>query len=151
MPNLTCSVPIQADIQVIWRILLDKIENPQRYLQFVEETNFLEDNEDYVIREMKTPDMTLTEKITVNESMGEVCFELIDHPLFEGKVINSIIPPAPDAPQPIPVWTITMDWRPKNDEARTVERMAQADLKESVEAAAMHIKLVAEAAVVSKA
>lgn len=144
MPNVTCSQAVEADIQSIWRVFLDKVEHPQRYMAHVLETRFVEDQPDYVIREIDTEDMTLREKITLDERLGEVKFELIDHPLFTGHVLHAIIPPVPDLKNGLPVVTLTMDWTPKNEEGRAVEQAAQAEIVQNIEEATLYIKRMAE-------
>lgn len=144
MPNVQCQLPVEADIQTIWRVFLDKVEHPERYMQYVTETRFVEDTDDYVIREIKTADMALTEKITLDEHMGEVKFTLVDHPMFEGDVIHHIIPSAPDQKDGLPVVQITMNWRPINREGEIVEQGARRDIEQGIADAARHIKAVAE-------
>ena len=144
MPHATVSVPVEASMQLLWKILLDKIEHPERYMAEVKETEFLEDTDDYAVREIRTSDMSLQEKITVNEMMGEVRFSLLNHPFFEGDVIHLIQPPSPENPDPHPTLTITMDWKPKNDEARQIEALYQQQLDADIAQAADHIKKLAE-------
>lgn len=144
MPHVTCSEVVETDIQTLWQVFLDKVENPQRYMQFVKETRFPEDTEDYVVREIITDDMTLTEKITLDEKMGEVKFELVDHPLFEGYVLHAIVPPDASNRESKPVVTVTMNWTPKNQEGRAIEAQAANDIRTGIEDATKHLKLVAE-------
>lgn len=144
MPHVTCSETVNTDIHTLWKVFLDKVENPERYMQFVKETRFPEDNEEYVIREIITEDMTLTEKITLDEKMGEVKFELMDHPLFDGYVTHSIVPPDESSPDSKPVVTVTMNWTPKNNEGRAIEAQAAHDIRSGIEDATKHLKLVAE-------
>ncbi len=139
MPYATYSTPVDASLQLLWKILLDKIEHPERYMAEVEETEFLEDTEEYAVREIRTSDMALQEKITINESLGEVRFSLLNHPFFEGDVIHAIVPSTPQ-----PTLTITMDWRAKNEEAQQVEGLYQEQLEQDIHLAAEHIKNLAE-------
>lgn len=144
MPNVSCSLAVEADIQTIWRVFLDKVEHPERYMAHVEKTSFVEDTDEYAIREIATSDMTLREKITLNEREGEVIFTLLDHPFFEGDVKHAIIPPAKDLVNGLPVVSVTMDWKPKNKEAQMIETAGRHELKVHVEEATKHIKQVAE-------
>ncbi|MEB3287139.1 MAG: AtaL-like protein [Vampirovibrionales bacterium] len=147
MPHVSCSQPVEADIQTIWRVFMDKIENPDRYMAYVKETRFLEDADDYVVREICTEDMSLQERITLDERLGEVRFQLLNHPLFSGEVLHQIVPPALEASGeniPSAVVKVTMDWTPKNEEAKAVERTARADIEQSIEEATLYIKRMAE-------
>lgn len=138
MPHVKYSLPVEAELQTIWNVLLDKVEHPERYMQYVESVRFLEDKEDYAIREIKTEDMSLQEKITINESLGEVVFELLDHPLFDGTVTHNVSPLEP------PVLTITMNWQPKNEEGIAVEKAAMNDITMGIEEAVKFLKATAE-------
>ncbi len=94
------------------------------------------------MREIKTEDMALREKILVNESQGEVIFELLNHPLFVGTVVHSLRPP--EGSQSAPVLTITMNWRPLNPEGEAVEKGAGQDIQVGIEEAVKFLKAVAE-------
>ncbi|MGE0200265.1 MAG: AtaL-like protein [Candidatus Melainabacteria bacterium] len=144
MPHVTYSLAVEADIQDIWRVFLDKIEHPERYMALVKETRFLEDTETHILREIVTEDMALQEKITLNENMGLVDFALMNHPLFEGSVSHQITPALSAPNQQHPLITLTMDWQPKNDTARQMEDLAAGQLQEHIEEAARHIKSMAE-------
>ncbi len=144
MPNVQCQLPVEADIQTIWKVFLDKVENPSRYMEFVESCTILEDAETHIVREIKTPDMALKEKITVDEKQGEVYFELMDHPFFSGTVTHSIIPPAADLEGGLPVVQVTLNWTATSPEGQALERDNAPVLKESMEAATLHLKQMAE-------
>jgi len=112
-----------------------KIKKPGIIIQYVEGVRFLEDKED---REIETADMTLQEKITINERLGEVVFELLDHPLFDGTVTHNVSPLKP------PVLTITMNWQPKNEERIAVVKAAMDDITMGIEEAVKFLKATAE-------
>lgn len=141
MPHVTASQTVDADIHTIWKVFLDKIENPARYMAHVQETRFLEDTDQYVVREICTENMSLQERITLDEQMGEVRFTLLNHPLFEGEVLHQIVPPSPGAR---PMVKVIMDWKPKTPEAEVIERDAKADIAQNIEEATLYIKRMAE-------
>lgn len=62
----TFSSPVNASVETIWSLLVDKIENPQPYVPEVEESRVLERYEDGIMREMITPLMSAKERIRVN-------------------------------------------------------------------------------------
>ena len=144
MPHLKAHMAVDADLQTIWRVLLDKIENPKRYLLGVDEVSFPESTEEYAVREMTMQGQTLKERITIDERQGEVHFELLDHPFYAGKVINALIPPAEDDPKAKPVVQFRMDWEPLNDEAQLLDQQAAGPMQESLEDAVRYVKEMAE-------
>jgi hypothetical protein len=135
---------VDASLQTIWNVLLDRIEHPDRYLAGVESFSFPESEEDYAIREVVIQGAPLRERITIDERQGEVRYQLLDHPLFVGDVYNSLIPPAEDDPKAKPVVQFRMDWQPLNAEAEAVEIEARDVLEESLQQAIQYVRDLAE-------
>lgn len=144
MPKLEHFEAVDADLQTIWRVLLDRIENPQRYLAGVESFDFPESTEEYAIRDVVFEGVTLRERITIDEQQGEVRYELVDHPLYVGDVVNALIPPAPNDPKAKPVVQFRMNWQPRNSEAETLDVEAGAVMQESMRDAVHFVKEMAE-------
>lgn len=144
MPKLEYFVPVDAELQTIWNVLLDRIEHPDRYLAGVESFSFPESEEDYAIREVMIDGVPLKERITIDERVGEVCYHLLQHPFFAGDVYNALIPPAADDPKAKPVVQFRMDWRPLNDEAQTLESDALPALEASLKDAVHYVRDLAE-------
>ncbi len=136
MPKIEYFVPVDASLQTIWNVLLDRIEHPERYMLGVDSFEFLESTEDYAVRQILIKGFPLKERITIDERMGEVRYELMDHPLFQGDVFNAIIPPAQDDLKAKPVVQFRMNWQPLNEEAQAAEvegrEMLEASLKQAV-------------------
>lgn len=144
MPKLLYFVPVDAELQTIWNVLLDRIEHPDRYLAGVEAFSFPESEEDYAVREVIIDGAQLRERITINENIGEVRYQLLNHPYFAGDVYNELIPPAQDDPKAKPVVQFRMDWQPMNDEARAVENEAMPVLEASLKDAVHYVRDLAE-------
>jgi hypothetical protein len=145
MPKVEAHAPVDADLQTIWRVLLDRIEHPDRYMDQLESFRFTENTDDYAVRELSLPGgMTLTERITIDERQGEICYQLLDHPLFEGSVYNALIPPDPTEPKARPIVQFRMDWQPKSLEARALELETRVDLEDSLRHAVNYVKDMAE-------
>ena len=128
--------PVAADLQIIWSVLLDRIERPESYMAGEVSCEFLENGEDFAVRELNLGGFPLRERITIDERMGEVRYQLVDHPLFEGDVYNSLIPPAANDPKATPVVQFRMHWQPRNAEGEAIalesREMMEASLKEAV-------------------
>jgi hypothetical protein len=144
MPKLEYHVPVDASLQTIWNVLLDRIEHPDRYLAGVESFSFPESTEDYAVREVAIQGVMLKERITIDERQGEVRYVLLEHPLFSGEVYNALIPPAEDDPKAKPVIQFRMDWQPLNEEAQAAEVEYKDVLEDSLKQAVNYVKDLAE-------
>jgi len=141
MIQASFSSPVNASLQTLWNLLLDKIENPGRYIAGVEESKILSRDENGVLREMRTCERIIKEKITVDEQAREVRFTLVDHPLFSGQVINKIIPPLNNHSTNPPTLNFTLNWEPANEE---VQKNSQEELTQMIHDAVLHTKSIAE-------
>ena len=144
MPKINYYVPVDASLQTIWDVLLDRIEHPDRYLAGLESFSFPDGTEEYAIREVVMNGQPLRERITIDERMGEVRYQLLDHPLFAGDVYNALIPPDEADVKAKPVVQFRMDWRPLNAEAYTIEAEAAAMIQESLHQAVHYVRDLAE-------
>lgn len=144
MPKIDYFVPVDAALQTIWDVLLDRIEHPDRYLAGLDSFSFPEGNEDYAIREVIMNGQPLRERITIDERQGEVRYQLIDHPLFAGDVYNALIPADANDPKAKPVVQFRMDWRPLSAEATAVEAEAAQAIEDSLHQAVHYVRDLAE-------
>lgn len=144
MPQLEYFTPVDASLQTIWDVLLDRIEHPDRYMAGVESFSFPESTEDYAIREVIIQGFPLRERITIDERQGEVRYELLEHPLFQGDVFNALIPPAQDDLKAKPVVQFRMNWQPLSEEAQATEVEGRAILEESLQQAVHFVRDLAE-------
>lgn len=144
MPKLEYFVPVNASLQTIWDVLLDRIEHPERYMQGIDSFEFVESTEDYAVREILIQGFPLRERITIDERLGQVRYALEDHPLFQGDVYNALIPPAIDDPKALPVVQFRMDWQPLNSEAQSVEAEGAPLLAASLKDAVHYVRDLAE-------
>lgn len=138
MPYATFTTAVNAPINVLWQLLIDKIENPQKYVPGVSDVKILVKNNDYVLREMTIPTGIVKEKITHNEASKEVIFTLVDHPLFCGTVINKIhVLPANNDSISL---EFTLDWQPLDPD----KYQDKTDMSELIKEAVLHTKELAE-------
>lgn len=113
MPQAVTSRPVNVPVSLLWTLLIEKIELPQRFVEEVEAVEILERSGSAVLRRMTVRGQTVTEWIRFDPDRYEVVFSLVDHPRFEGSVINRIDLPAP--PETTPTLTAIMDWEPVED------------------------------------
>lgn len=144
MPKVECFLPVDAELQTIWTVLLDRIEHPERYMAGVESCDFKENTETYAVREILIQGVPLTERITIDEHQGMVRYELLNHPLFSGDVYHELIPPDSADPKAKPVVRFRMDWMPATQEAKALEATVQSELETSLRQAVQYVKDMAE-------
>ncbi|WP_375593886.1 AtaL-like protein [Algihabitans albus] len=107
MPYATHTEDVEASPGTIWRLLVDKIENPQPYVPGVRSVEILERSADSVLRHMVTEQLDLTERITRDARRLEIVFTLVDHPRYAGSVTNRIEPGETGNRSRL---TFTIDW-----------------------------------------
>lgn len=144
MPQVSYELPVNAELQMVWDVLLNRIMRPDQFMSGVEDFRFLENEESHAIREVVTGGMALKERITIDEQLGQIRYELLDHPLFSGDVYNRLIPPAEDELYAKPMVSFVMNWQPLNEEARQVEEQFGQALEEGIRQAVLFVKQLAE-------
>ena len=142
MRKISYSTEVYASQDIVWKLLLEKAEKPQSYIPSVTEVKILERYNDGFLREVIAQGMTLKERVTIDESQGEISYLILEHPLFFGKVINRVVPTSsvynPVAPQTL---TIEADWGPKDDEA---EKIIQTNMPTQIQQEVLSLKELAE-------
>ncbi|MCM0590738.2 MAG: AtaL-like protein [Gloeotrichia echinulata CP02] len=142
------STSVNASYEIVWDILLDKMQNPQPYIPYVvEELKILERYENGILREIRTPVMHMKEKVTVDKQAGKVTFTVVDHPLFTGELSNQVTLPSNGNSGSCPILTYTIDLQPisetslQQEEAQWFIKAAQ---PEAIAQAAQHLKNIIE-------
>jgi hypothetical protein len=156
MPFGTYSTPIKASRDRIWEAILDKAHRPHKYIPYeVLDFKIHEEYSDGILREIRTRDMHMIERVHFDEKAGAVTFTLVDHPLYEGYLRNQVAPGTKESGG-LPVVAYTMDVKPRTPEAENHPDAAwfkMASQPEAVAKAVMHLKhmLESEAAAGAKA
>jgi len=84
--HVECAVPVRASRAVAWRLLREKVEDPQRFLPSVNACEVLDRRDDEVIRRVTFDDgVVVTEKVVLTPE-EELAFHFVDHPKFEGEI-----------------------------------------------------------------
>lgn len=85
---------VHTQMQTMRKVLLDSIDHPQKYIKGVENSRVVDYMPDGVVREIRKKGITIREGISVEERKNEFVMtsELMEHPLFMGKVITRIVP-----------------------------------------------------------
>ena len=109
----TRSVMVNAPVEAIWSTLVDKAEHPEKYMPFKPE--ILKIHETFpngLLREIKTEQMHLFERVTFDKNAGVVKFSVENHPVYSGFIVEKVTPP--EDPGGLPLLTFTMDLQPKS-------------------------------------
>lgn len=94
----TLQILVHAEHETLWHLLMDRLENPGRFMAGVSEAKILERNEGEVLREMKLHGELVKERILIRPYDSEVRHELLEHPQFTGFIATKIIKTAVQSP-----------------------------------------------------
>lgn len=142
MRKISYSVEVHAALDTIWKLLLEKVEQPQTYLPGVIQSRILQHYGNGVLREIRGEGLLIKEKVVIDKPHGEVHYFLLEHPLFTGRVVNRVVPSSVQSPVAPQVVTFEADWVPKDEQA---ERMIQSAIPEQIQNEVMDLKQKAEA------
>jgi len=142
MRKLIYSCEVHAALDTVWKLLIEKVEQPQNYLPAVVQSRILQHYGNGVLREVKTEGMLIKEKVVIDRLHGEVHYFLLEHPQFTGRVVNRVVASAAQSPLAPQLLTIEVDWTPKDEEA---ERLLQATIPQQIQHELQAVKLRAEA------
>lgn len=139
MPRHRVSSLVDASPETVWAVLLDKMEHPQRYIEDALEAEILERRPEGVVRQMMLPGgVVFRELITADPGNQTIVFTLLDHPIYEGTVLNRLRV----APEGGVELAFELDWqvRPGCRDPRDPE-----ELPGLIQSSVMHTKRIAEA------
>ena len=88
--QISHSEQINATFEVLWILLLDKVQHPDITIKEITHVEVLQKYDDGILRQMHTLGMTIRERITIDEQNKIIRFDLIENPMFTGYFINKI-------------------------------------------------------------
>lgn len=139
MPMHRVSSRVEASPETVWAVLMDKMEHPQRYIEDALDVEVLEREGESVVRQLVLPGgVAFRERVTADPGAHTVTFTLLDHPVYEGTVLNRLQPSLEGGVE----LAFELDWKahPGSVEERDPEE-ALALIRSSV----MQTKRIAEA------
>lgn len=139
MPSYLVSSRVDASPETVWAVLLDKMEHPQRYIEDALDAEILERLPDGVIRRMTLPGgVDFRERIAADPRAQTITFTLLDHPIYEGTVLNRLLAGREGGLELV----FELDWRerPGCRDDRDPE-----ELPALIRSSVMHTKRIAEA------
>jgi len=98
MLTTTNRTMVHAQLETIWELLLDRIENPQRYQPFVLTSRVIERTAALVIRELNVSNMTIRERISLDDNEKSIHSEFLEHPQYEGTIVTRLVPTSTQNP-----------------------------------------------------
>lgn len=83
---------VHAQSATVWKLLLDRVENPQKYLHGVEGARIVESSEAGIVRELRWEGKTVRERIVPEKDDYRITSELLEHPLYAGTTVTRVVP-----------------------------------------------------------
>ncbi|MFZ1375696.1 MAG: SRPBCC family protein [Geothrix sp.] len=139
MPAHRVSSPVDASPDTVWAVLLDKMAHPQRYIEDALDAEILDRDDGSVVRQLVLPGgVSFHEHISSDSVARTITFTLLDHPLYEGTVINRLL----QAPAGGVELVFELDWRPRPG---CVDDRGPEGLPALIQSSILHTKRIAEA------
>ena len=88
--QISHSEQINATFEILWILLLDKVQHPDITIKEITHVEVLQKYDDGILRQMHTLGMTIRERITIDEQNKIVRFDLIENTLFTGYFLNKV-------------------------------------------------------------
>lgn len=110
MPMHRVTSRVEASPDTVWAVLLDKMEHPQRYMEDALDVEILERDDAGVVRQLVLPGgVAFRERIAADPGAKTVTFTLLDHPVYEGTVLNRLLALSDGGVE----LAFELDWKPR--------------------------------------
>lgn len=139
MPSHRVRSRVDASPETVWAVLLDKMEHPHRYIEDTLDAEILERRPDGLVRRMTLPGgVDFRERITADAAARTITFTLLDHPVYEGTVVNRLEVVSEGGVE----LAFDLDWRARPG---CVDERDPEELPGLIRSSVMHTKRIAEA------
>lgn len=139
MPRHTVHSRVNASPETVWAVLLDKMVHPQRYIEDALDVEILERDGPGVVRQLVLPGgVAFRERIAADVRTGTITFTLLDHPVYEGTVLNRL----QVSPEGGVELAFELDWKARPG---CVDDRDPAEPLALIRSSVMHTKRIAEA------
>lgn len=139
MPSHRVVRTVEASPETVWAVLLDKMEHPQRYIEDALDAEILAREPAGVVRLLVLPGgVAFRERITADARARTITFTLLDHPVYEGTVVNRL-EARPDSACEL---EFELVWEAR---AGCVDARDPHELLALIESSVMHTQRIAEA------
>jgi hypothetical protein len=141
MPVASYTMPVNAPAELVWKLVRDSAEFPQRFAPGVAAVRVFDRDGNSWLREMRLRDGVQRERISVGEVSRTVTAELVDHPLYTGSVVSRVEVPGASATQREPRLSFRMEWTARDGKE---DGAAAAALSSALERELLAVKRAAE-------
>lgn len=140
MPFFSHRVPVQADMDRLWSLLVDKIRHPEKYVPGVEQVRILKELGPLSVERLmhvRSPAglKPIHELIVADTSTRSVLFKLLDDPVYSGWVLNVVYEES---------GRLELEYALYWSVREGVQPAAAPDLKAAIEGAVEHTRALAE-------
>lgn len=94
----TLTALVHAEHDTLWNLLLDRVQNPERFTPGVTETRISEKQDNVCVRELMLHGEQVKERITIHPYQSEIRHELLEHPQFTGTIVTKVVRTARQSP-----------------------------------------------------
>ncbi|GFO61577.1 hypothetical protein GMST_39020 [Geomonas silvestris] len=139
----TLTTLVHAEHDTLWNLLLDRLQNPERFIPGVTESRIVEKAGNVCIRELMLHGERVREKITVHPYESQIHHELLEHPQFTGTIVTKVVRTARQSPVAPQNLEYDVDVSPK---ARIIKGVlyGEAEIVADLETEMQRLKLQAE-------
>ena len=88
--QISHSEQINATLEILWILLLDKVQHPDTTIKEITHVEVLQKYDDGILRQMHALGMTIRERITIDEQNKIIRFDLIENSMFTGYFLNKV-------------------------------------------------------------
>ena len=88
--QISHSEQINSTFEILWTLLLDKVQHPDRTIKEITHVEILEKYDDGILRQIHALGMTIKERITIDEQNKIIRFDLIENTMFTGYFLNKV-------------------------------------------------------------
>jgi hypothetical protein len=88
--QISHSAQINSTFEILWTLLLDKVQHPDKTIKEITHVDILEKYDDGILRQMQALGMMIKERITIDEQNKIVRFDLIENSMFTGYFLNKV-------------------------------------------------------------
>lgn len=139
MPTYRVSSRVEASPDTVWAVLLDKMDHPQRYIEDALDAEILDRGPAGVVRQLVLPGgVAFRERIAADPGTRTITFTLLDHPVYEGTVLNRMRATEDGGVE----LAFELDWRPRPG---SWDDRDPAGLLALIQSSVQHTKRIAEA------
>ncbi|MBT1071517.1 hypothetical protein [Pelotalea chapellei] len=92
MAITTFRVLVHAQAETVWKLLYDRIENPQNYQPLILGSRITQRTPEGIIRESKVVNGSIRERISVVMKENAIHTVVLEHPLSTGTIVTRVLP-----------------------------------------------------------